>query len=149
MGITENPQVQQAIADVVAVAASLIGTVVLAVVTWLGVHAKRWLVAQTNDDRFAAALGKIEDVVRGLVEEAEQTLVAEAKRAAADGKLTRELAVDIRNEVVRRARDHFGAEGMDDLRDALGHAGDAGLSIVERMIRTRIEAEVANLKRRQ
>lgn len=114
---------------------------------WLGMKASRWLEAKTHSASFSCAVEKITTVTKMLVAEAERTLVKEAQAAAEDGKLTKEEGLRIRNEVVKRAKEHLGTKGLKELQGCLGHAGDDGVAMIERMLRTHVEARLAEMKR--
>lgn len=123
-----------------------LGILLTTLVGWLGMKASRWLEAKTHSASFSCAVEKITTVTKMLVAEAERTLVKEAQAAAADGKLTKEEGLKIRNEVVKRAKEHLGTKGLKELQGCLGHAGDDGMAMIERMLRTHVEARLAEMK---
>jgi hypothetical protein len=142
----EDPELQAQLQTVIMAVVSLLATVLLGLLAWASAAVKRWLSAKADHAVAHAAATKVFNVTEGLVREAEQTLVKEAKAATEDGKLTKEDAIRIRDEVVKRAVEHLGANGLGSLQRAFGHNGDKGPTMMERMLRTAIEARVSEQK---
>lgn len=140
--IAVGESIQTAAADAVStIVVALIGLLAVAATTALTVLGKKgsaWLEHRLSSNAYEGAIIMMTTVTKGLVLEAERTLVKEAKAAAKDGKLTKEDGLRIRDEVFKRAKEHFGDIGLDKLRKGLG--GD--LPMIERMIRTNIETRL-------
>lgn len=132
--------------DVLPIAIQTVSTILIGLITYLGVKVSKWLDAKTHSASFSCATEKLVTITKGLVREAERTLVKEAKEAASDGKLSKEEGARIRDEVEKRAKEHLGARGLKELQGCLGHAGADGSKIIERMIRTHIESRIAEMR---
>lgn len=142
----ETSAAQMLAEDVLPVAIQTLSAILIALISYLGMKASKWLEAKTHSASFSCATEKLVTITKGLVHEAERTLVREAKDAASDGKLTKEDAVRIRDEVAKRTKEHLGARGVKELQGCLGHAGSDGVKMIDRMIRTHIESRVAEMK---
>jgi hypothetical protein len=139
----DDPQIHTALQTVVLAIISLLGTMVLALLTWLSASVKRWLAVKGASAAFLAGSDRVFAVTASLVREAEQTLVREAKAATEDGKLTKEDGIRIRDEVLKRSLDHLGLDGVIDLQNIFGHKGDKGVDMIRRILRTAIESRVS------
>jgi len=146
MQLLDDPQIQSQLNAVLMGVISLFFAILTGLIAWASAAVKKWLTAKANYAVFHAASDKIFALAAGLVDEAEQTLVKEAKAATADGKLTKDDAIRIRDEVVKRVMEHLGMEGVTDLQGAFGHAGQKGIEMIQRMIRTAIEARISERK---
>jgi hypothetical protein len=127
-----------AVSTIVIAAIGLLSMAATTALTVLGRKASAWLEHRLASNAYDGAITLMTEVTKSLVLEAERTLVKEAKEAAKDGKLTKEEGLRIRDEVFKRAKEHFGDIGLGRLQKGLG--GD--LPMVERMIRTHIETRL-------
>jgi hypothetical protein len=99
--------------------------------------------SKVHNESFQCASNRLDKLVGDAVVEAERTLVREYAAASADGKLTKEEGLKVRDEVVEVVKRHLGERGRKELVGCLGHTD---FSVVEGMIRTRIEAALAAMK---
>lgn len=126
----------------VAVAIALLGILTAAI----GIFQRRavaWLSALSADQRWKAAIGKLDEAAHGAVHAAEQT-IAEDLRAAAPmpGFLTEEQASRVFAHAKRAALEHLGPAALQEIVDALGLHGRE----VDKVLETRIEAIVQRMK---
>jgi len=103
----------------------LLGSVVLAGLAWLTTKAAGWIKAKTNNEALGGMLARLMESLGGLIQEAEQTLVAQLKAAKDPNspggtKLTASEAATIKNEVLQRFKDMWGKKGLAELAKILG-----------------------------
>lgn len=127
-----------------------LNVVVPALVTVLGTfvtvgvsRANAWLRSKVHNESFQCASNRLDKLVGDAVAEAERTLVRDYRDAAADGVLSREDGEKVRDGVVDVVKRHLGDKGQKELLGCLGHTD---FSVIEGMIRTRIEAAVGRAK---
>lgn len=118
-------------------------------VHWLGTRAGDLFQAKVHmteafvrNERLRAALLRLDDAVVTAVKDIEQTLAAEAKALAADGKLSREDRRRVKEAAVRRVKTFLGSAGLKELGDVL----DVWELSVEDFIGAKIEANVLDMK---
>jgi len=144
--IASEGMISAATADAIStLAVAVIGVLAAALttaITILGRKTSAWLEQRLGSDAYQESVSMLTSVTKSLVLEAERTLVKEAKEASADGKLNKEDAIRIRDEVFKRAKEHLGTVGLEKLQKGLA----ADLPMVERMIRTHIETRLHETK---
>jgi len=112
-------------------------------VTWLGGRVGELIQAKVNNETLRGVLLRLDDAVVTAVKDLEQTIVADAKVAAADGKISREEARRIKDKAVRRVKSSLGPDGLKQLGSVLG----LWELSVEDFIGSKVEASVLDLKR--
>ena len=118
-------------------------------VHWLGTRAGEMFQAKVRmteaivrNERLRAVLQRLDDAVVTAVKDIEQTLVAEAKALAADGKLSREDRRRLKEAAVRRIKTFLGSAGLKELGEVL----DVWELSVEDFIGAKVEANVLDMK---
>lgn len=118
-------------------------------VHWLGVRAGdlvqakvRLTEAAVRSERLRAVLLRLDDAVVTAVMDIEQTLAAESKAVAGDGKLGREDRRRLKEAAVRRVKTFLGSAGLKELGDVL----DVWELGVEDFIGAKVEATVLEMK---
>jgi len=118
-------------------------------VHWLGSRAGEMFQAKVRmteaivrNERLRAVLQRLDDAVVTAVKDIEQTLVAEAKALAADGKLSREDRRRLKEAAVRRIKTFLGSAGLKELGEVL----DVWELSVEDFIGAKVEANVLDMK---
>lgn len=125
---------------------TLLAVVVSASIAWITRRVGRWLDETTKSKVFFTTMAKINTTTDALVKELENSMVEALRRANADGKLTVKETEEVLSTAVTRAREHLGERGIAEMMDALGHAGEEGRAMVDRILRTHIEARVTELR---
>jgi hypothetical protein len=118
-------------------------------VHWLGVRAGdlvqakvRLTEAAIRSERLRAVLLRLDDAVVTAVMDIEQTLAAESKAVAGDGKLCREDRRRLKEAAVRRVKTFLGSAGLKELGDVL----DVWELGIEDFIGAKVEATVLEMK---
>lgn len=118
-------------------------------VHWLGTRAGDLFQAKVHmtqavvrNERLRAVLLRLDDAVVTAVKDVEQTLAAESKALAADGKLSREDRRRMKETAVRRVKTFLGSAGLKELGDVL----DVWELSVEDLIGAKIEATILDMK---
>lgn len=137
--ITLAPYAKMALDILVPGLLAVLGTLVTVGVA----RANAWLRSKVHMESFQCASNRLDKLVGDAVAEAERTLVREYQAASADGKLTKEEGQKVRDEVVEVVKRHLGDRGRKELLGCLGHSD---FSVVEGMIRTRIESALVAMK---
>lgn len=114
--------------------------VLMSLVAWLSVSAKRWIDAKVKNEWASGALSRLNDAVFTAVKATEQTIASEIRDAAADGKITKKEADEIKQHAIDAVKAHVGSKGMDELKRIV----DA--DEVEHMIGNKIEAYLHDRK---
>ena len=112
-------------------------------VTWLGGRVGELIQAKVSNETLRGVLLRLDDAVVTAVKDLEQTIVAEAKAAASDGKISREEARRIKDKAVRQVKSYLGPDGLKELGAVLG----LWELSVEDFIGSKVEASVLDLKR--
>lgn len=133
------PYAKMALDVVVPALVTVLGTLVTVGVTRLNAILR----SKVHNESFQCASNRLDKLVGDAVAEAERTLVREYQAASADGKLTKDEGLKVRDEVVEVVKRHLGERGKKELVGCLGHTD---FSVVEGMIRTRIEAALGAMK---
>ena len=119
-------------------------TVVISLLTafilWALGQAARYLATRRKESLLATALLCLNQVVADVVKELNQTVVAELKAKSADGKLTPDEAVQIRNKAVEMVLLRLKSETLKIVGEALGP--------IVSVITSKIEAAVWDSKLR-
>jgi hypothetical protein len=115
----------------------------LAGLTWLSVKAAQLFTAKIKSEHVTRVLLLVDDVVLAAAREVQQVLVEKLKATSRDGNLTTEQSAQAKQAALDSAKAQLGAQGLADVAATLGH--DAGG--VDRMLESRIEAAVHQLKR--
>lgn len=116
--------------------------VLMAALTWAGLKVAGLINAKTKNEYLRGVFLRLNDAVLAAVRETEQTIVAQLKTAAADGKLTDDEKRDVKRAALDSVKAHFGPSGMSDIAKTL----DLGEDSLEKMISARLEAAVHDMK---
>lgn len=114
--------------------------ILMSLVAWLSVSAKKWIDAKVKNEWARGALTRLGDAVYDVVKATEQTMAQEIREAAADGKFTADEAKAIKQHAIDRVKAHVGSKGMDELKRVLD--ADA----IEHVIEDKIEAYLLDRK---
>lgn len=114
--------------------------ILMSLVAWLSVSAKKWIDAKVKNEWASGALTRLSDAVFDVVKATEQTMAQEVREAAADGKITTDEAKAIKEHAIDRVKAHVGSKGMDELKRVLD--ADA----IEHVIEDKIEAYLLDRK---
>lgn len=144
--LLEDPQIQAQLYAVMLGVITLFFAILSGLLAWASAAVKKWLAAKADYAAFQVAADKIFQVTDSLVREAESTLVKEAKAATADGKLTKEDGIKIRDEVLKRSVEHLGLNGILDVQNGYKLKKDGAAGMIERVLRTAIEARISEQK---
>ena len=82
--------------------APVLGTLMVALVSWGTVEATKYIRTKTKNEIAHNAISQICDTVKTIVSELNQTVVPAMQKAAADGKLTKEDAITLKNMAVMK-----------------------------------------------
>jgi len=121
----------------------VLSPVLLAALTWVAAKVAQLINAKVKNEYLRGTLVRLDDAVLAAVREVQQVTVEAIKAASADGKLTPDEKAQVKAKAVEAVKAHLGMKGLGELAKVLGLSGDA----VEKMLSTRIEAAVHDLKR--
>lgn len=121
----------------------ILSPILLAALTWLAAKVAQFINAKVKNEYLRGALVRLDDAVLAAVREVQQVTVEAIKAASADGRLTAEERAQVKTKAIEAVKSHLGMKGLAELAKVLGLGGDA----VEKMLSTRIEAAVHDLKR--
>lgn len=116
--------------------------VLMAALTWAGLKVAALINAKTKNEYLRGVFLRLNDAVLAAVRETEQTIVAELKTAAADGKLTDLEKLTVKRAALDSVKMHFGPAGIGEIAKTLNLDQDG----LERMIGARVEAAVHDMK---
>ena len=117
--------------------------VLLAALTWVAAKAAQLIHAKVRGEYLRGVLLRLDDAVLAATREVHQVTVEELKAASADGRLTPEERTRVKARAIETVRSHLGARGVGELGKVLG-LDDSG---IEKLLSTRVEAAVHDLKR--
>jgi hypothetical protein len=121
----------------------VLSPVLLAALTWLAAKVAQLVHAKVKNECLRGVLVRLDDAVLAAVREVHQVTVEELKAASADGKLTPEERARVKQVAIDAVKSHLGKRGIGELAKVLG-LGDGA---VDRLLATRVEAAVHDLKR--
>lgn len=121
----------------------ILSPLLLAALTWLAAKVAQLISAKVKNEYLRGVLVRLDDAVLAAVREVHQVTVEALKAANADGKLTPEEKAQVKAKAIEAVKSHLGMKGLGELAKVLGLGGDA----VEKMLSTRVEAAVHDLKR--
>ena len=114
--------------------ATLVGTLLSTALGFL----IRKLHKKTKSDYLSELLYRLEDTIRSVTREMQQTVVDALKKRSADGKLDVADALAIRNEALAKVKSYVGPKGLAELAKLLG----LNEKLVDSYLITLIEANV-------
>ena len=125
----------------------VLAPVLMAVVTWVAAKLAQLINARVKNEYLRGVLIRLDDAVAAgavasVVREVNQVTVESIKSSSADGRLTASARDVIKNAALQTVKAHLGAKGIAELSQILGLDGSA----IDRLIGTRIEATVHDLK---
>ena len=112
-------------------------------IAWLGGRVGELVQAKVGNETLRGVLLRLQDAVETAVKDLEQTVVADAKAAASDGRISREEGRRIKDKAVRQVKSYLGPTGLKQLGEVLG----LWELSVEDFIGSKVEASVLDLKR--
>jgi hypothetical protein len=101
---------------------------------------RKWI---ARNELARAVLVRIKDATVTAVKELEQTMVPLAKAKSADGKLTTEDMLSLRDQAIEKAKTYIGEYGLAEARRVYPDEG-----VVQRLLGANVEAAVLDLKAR-
>jgi hypothetical protein len=109
-------------------------------VSWAAMSARNWLKAKVQNEYVQQLLLRLADAVEIGVRQVSQTLLPEIRKAAADGKITAEEALQLRLMARSAAFDQLTAVDRDKLKELFDTAQ------LERKLDQLVEAAVQRMK---
>lgn len=109
-------------------------------VSWAAMSARNWLKAKVQNEYVQQLLLRLADAVEIGVRQVSQTLLPEIRKAAADGKITEEEALQLRLIARSAAFDQLTAVDRDKLKELFDTAQ------LERKLDQLVEAAVQRMK---
>jgi hypothetical protein len=119
--------------------------VLLAAVTWVAARLGQLINARVRNEYLRGVFVRLDDAVLGVVREAHQVTVDALKAATVDGKLPPAARESIKQAALNAVKSQLGTRGLAEVARVLGLGTDS----VDRMIGTKIEAAVHDLKVRR
>jgi hypothetical protein len=119
--------------------------VLIAILTWLATKAAQLIQAKVKNEYVRGVLVRLEDTVMTVVREIQQVSVDTLKSSSPDGKLNPEVKAMLKRSALTVIKQHLGSQGVADVARVLGLDSEG----VDRLIGTRIEATVHDLKQTQ
>jgi hypothetical protein len=124
--------------------AEMLAPVIMAIFGWVSVRIAAWVKAHTKNTMIKGTLLRLNESILTLVREAEQTAVAELKKARSPDspggeKLTPEEAKEIKEKVTGNFKSLWGQRGLDELTRVLGFSNGES---VEKFLGSKIEEAV-------
>lgn len=120
----------------------ILSPILLAGISWLSVKISKYIQAKTNNALLEGILTRLSDAVFTAVAQCEQTIVTELKKARADGVVTAQEYMHIKNMALNSAKQYLGEKGLSELKKILG-LDDGGIT---KLIADKIEAAVLSMK---
>lgn len=127
---------EEAQSQIVEAVLALVGVLV----SWAAVSARNWLKAKVKNEYVQQLLLRLSDAVEIGVRQVSQTLLPEIRKAAADGKITEEEALQLRLMARSAAFDQLTAVDRDKLKELFDTAQ------LERKLDQLVEAAVQRMK---
>ena len=121
----------------------VLSPVLLAALTWVAAKTAQLIHAKVRSEVLRGVLLRVDDAILAAVREVHQVTVEELKSASADGRLTPEDRARVKARAIETVRAHLGARGVAELAKVLGLESGG----VEKLLSTRLEAAVHDLKR--
>jgi hypothetical protein len=131
--------------DVLVLALAVLSPALALALSWTGARLARLFGARARDERTRAALALLDEAIFTIVREIQQVSADTLRAGSSDGKLGTGISSMLRRAALSRVREQLGARGIAELGRVLGLDQQA----LDRLIGTRIEAAVYELKRRQ
>jgi hypothetical protein len=119
--------------------------VLLAAVTWVAARLGQWINARVRNEYLRGVLLRLDDAVLGVVREVHQVTVDALKAATVDGKLPPGARESLKQAALNAIKSHIGPRGVGEMVRVLGLSAEG----VDRLIGTKIEATVHDLKTQQ
>lgn len=110
---------------------------------WLGKKLGNLITSKTDNQNTQNALLTLADMALTIVKSMQQEIVDDLKAAAADGKLTKEEIVEIKDKALVKFKALLKAEGIDGMSKAL----KIGVDVLEEFLSAKIEAAVHDIKK--
>jgi hypothetical protein len=130
---------QQFVSDVAPTLLSLLGTILIAVLTLLANSLK----AKFKSDQSLVLLNKVAHLAEMAVLDLKQTLVDEIRKRASDGLLSADDVAEVRELARAKVRAALSTKGINELMKAFGYESE---DQVNALISSHIEAAVARAR---
>jgi hypothetical protein len=128
--------------DIAIAVLQLASPILLAVLTWVATKAAQLIHGRVKNEYLRGVLVRLDDTVLTVVREIHQVTVDTLKAAAPNGKLGSDVKAMLKRSAITAIKEHLGPRGLAELARVLGLDEEA----VDRMIGTRVEATVHDLK---
>ncbi len=122
----------------------VLAPVLMAALTLVAARLAQLISARVKNEYLRGVLLRLDDAVMTVVREVNQVTVQSIKASSPDGRLDPGVGDTIKATALQTVKAHLGAKGLVELGRVLGLDGKA----VDRLIGTRIEATVHDLKAR-
>lgn len=106
--------------NLVSMAIQGLSPVFLAVLSWVGVMAAKWIQTKVKNEQFSGIIRRLNDAAITVVRDLNQTVVEDLKEASSDGKLTAEERLRIKTEALKSLKSYLGVKGLKMLSSILG-----------------------------
>lgn len=129
--------------NLVSMAIQGLAPVLLAILSWLGVMASKWIQEKVKNETASGILLRLDDAVLTVVRELQQTMVDDLKAASSDGKLTKEERDEIKTKALGNLKSYYGTKGLKILAQVLGLSIGAEF---DKFLSSKLEAKVKESK---
>lgn len=129
--------------DIATGVAPVLGTVLVAVLTWLGARLASLITANIHNVYLRGVLVRADDAVITAVKEVGQIYVDELKKANVDGVLTADEKAQAKKNAVAKAKEYLGPKGLILIEQVLGLTGSA----LDGFLGGKVEAAVVDNKK--
>lgn len=124
----QDPPLSQS-AQVALTILGMLGSVITALLAWVGVHASSWLKAKSKNETVGGMLARTSDMLFALIREAEQTAVYELRKARdprspGGAVITQSEGKQIKEAVITKFKELWGPKGLEELAKVLGLTSD-------------------------
>jgi hypothetical protein len=116
--------------------------ILVAGLTWASAKLASFINAKVKNEYLKGTLARLNDAVLASVKEAQQVAVQGLKEANKDGKVTKEEAAKIKEDVLAVVKSHLGMRGLQELARVLGLDTEG----VQKLLSSKIEAAVHDIK---
>lgn len=140
--------IQPYIQDLLILVVTALGAVLTKLIAQAGSKALAWMDANVHSATFKCATEKLTEISSLVVVNTEATMVRDLKAASADGKLTAEEGRQVMENALAEAKEFLGEKGLAELQECLGHAGEEGKAVIDRLLKSHIESRLSELKAR-
>jgi hypothetical protein len=116
--------------------------VLVAAATVAAAKLASYIGSKVQNEYLRGALTRLDDAVLVAVKELQQTVVAELKAAAENGKLDETARKRVKDAALANVKSYIGPKGLSAIADVLGLSNE----MLEQFVRSRIEAAVHDVR---